>query len=173
MKTATTAKILTIALLLAALLSSTPFSEVHAQDPPEQYGSISGRVVNDKGEPVADADVRFVQVGYNVETPSAADTNENGEFIIDGLRPGSYRVYASRIEEGYPHTLSSFYQDDCNFPPYVTVIAKEVSSDVVVHIHKGAWLEEQLSAIQPTSPLGTRRSHFVAPTTHVSSIALA
>jgi len=119
----------------------------------QETGSISGRVVNDKGEPVVDAEVRFVQVGYIVETPPVAESNENGQFVIDGLRPGTYRVHASKIDEGYPYTFSSFYQDDWNLPPYVTVVGDEVTQDVVLHIHKDGWLKGTIVSDATNQPV--------------------
>jgi hypothetical protein len=119
----------------------------------QETGSILGKVVNDKGEPVVDAEVRFVQVGHIVETPPVAESDENGQFVIDGLRPGTYRIHASKIDEGYPYTFSSFYQDDWNLPPYVTVVSDEVTRDVVLHIHKDGWLKGTIVSDSTNQPV--------------------
>jgi hypothetical protein len=130
----------TIGLSLAGIIGIALFSEAKAQYQEKAGGSISGRVLNMEGQPIADADVRFEHVGFIVMTPPLAETNEDGEFRIDGLSSGLYRIHASKKEDGYPFTLYSFYQNVWNFPPYVTVVAGEVSSDVLLHIQRGAWL---------------------------------
>lgn len=55
---------------------------------------ISGRVVNDLGEPMSDVRVRLEQVGGTEFAAAPRQTDDRGTFRLFGLRPGSYRVCA-------------------------------------------------------------------------------
>ncbi|NSL86425.1 SusC/RagA family TonB-linked outer membrane protein [Chitinophaga sp. Mgbs1] len=54
-------------------------------------GIIKGKVTDAKGEPVAGATVHIAG------TSQGAATNQEGEFIIKGLKPGTYKLVASSI----------------------------------------------------------------------------
>ncbi len=51
-------------------------------------GSISGRVLDEKGNPLKDAEIRASGPSYGSDK-----TKEDGSFLIDGLRPGEYHLY--------------------------------------------------------------------------------
>ena len=64
-----------------------------------QVGSLKGKVVDQKGKPVDKAiiSIEFADgITYKVETKS----NNKGEFIQIGLRPGNYKVTASTKDLG-------------------------------------------------------------------------
>ncbi|MCS7249917.1 MAG: carboxypeptidase-like regulatory domain-containing protein [candidate division WOR-3 bacterium] len=75
--------------------------------PPQERGSISGRVTDSiTGNPIANARV-------NACGPSCgqAITNENGEYIIENLIPGEYRVNASALNyfsKRYPQMVNVY-----------------------------------------------------------------
>ena len=56
-------------------------------------GVITGRVVNSAGEPVSDAVVYASLLGTNSRSQRAT-VDANGEFKLDGLRAGLYRISA-------------------------------------------------------------------------------
>ncbi len=58
------------------------------------HGVISGRLVDDEGEPVPRAYVHVVRAGTNWSSQHA-QTNDLGEFRIAGLAPGRYRLRAN------------------------------------------------------------------------------
>ncbi|MBI4612755.1 MAG: carboxypeptidase regulatory-like domain-containing protein [Planctomycetes bacterium] len=58
--------------------------------PPGEPGSISGRVVDDAGEPIEGARVWLSSLNFGAEALADA----NGEFRVSGLPPGEYRVEA-------------------------------------------------------------------------------
>ena len=58
-----------------------------AQNP---YGRITGRVTDSAGAIVPGAAIRLVQVGTNV--PAASTTNNEGNYDLQNLNPGQYRV---------------------------------------------------------------------------------
>ena len=63
-----------------------------------QTGTARGKVVDDKGQPVADAKVEIEFMG-GVTRKLEARTGKKGEFTQVGLQAGDYRVTASK--EGY------------------------------------------------------------------------
>ncbi len=58
------------------------------------HGAISGRLVDDEGEPVPRAYVHVVRAETNWSSQHA-QTNDLGEFRIAGLAPGRYRLRAN------------------------------------------------------------------------------
>jgi hypothetical protein len=67
--------------------------------------SIHGRVLDDTDKPVYAAQV-FVTSNWNDGNPLAGDTgvssltNSDGEYLLDGLEPGTYSLSASHASEG-------------------------------------------------------------------------
>src|SRR5258708_3830974 len=82
------AKFLAIALALVCLIA-LPSVNLFGQ---AISGNLVGSVSDSTGAAVANADVEATNVGTNVT--SKATTNGSGEYRIDNLIPGSYRVTA-------------------------------------------------------------------------------
>jgi tetratricopeptide (TPR) repeat protein len=61
-----------------------------------QYGTIRGKVVDDKGQPIAEAEVLLEGQG-EVTKKSTLKTGKKGDFIQVGLPRGSYKVTISKI----------------------------------------------------------------------------
>lgn len=97
--------------LLTLLLSIGLFAFVVAQT-----GGISG-VVTDSvtGNPIANAMVSAM----SHHGGRSAITNENGEYLIENLQPGGYRV--SAMAEGYIHKM---------YPELVTVEAGQITENI-------------------------------------------
>jgi len=80
--------------------SGTPDSSVRAQDtepiiPTPSRGRISGRVYDERGQPVPSAKVRLAVGGESGGKAVSAVTDRSGAFTLRGLRPGSsYTVIA-------------------------------------------------------------------------------
>lgn len=69
---------------------------------------LQGDVVDEHGDPVADARVRIVGDDRDIQS-SSLTTDDDGEFSMPGLKPGNYGVAASKGEvssEMVPVTLS-------------------------------------------------------------------
>lgn len=66
--------------------------------------SISGRVVDPKGTPIVDAQVRATRVGPAVPDDAWHSTKSgpDGRFELRGLAPGEYGISVSRYWEGRP-----------------------------------------------------------------------
>jgi tetratricopeptide (TPR) repeat protein len=77
-------------LLIGLVLLATPATA--------QTGTVRGRVVTEQGAPVAKAKVLITSQGGMTDRYEI-QTNDNGEYLQVGLRPGPYRITASA--EGY------------------------------------------------------------------------
>jgi tetratricopeptide (TPR) repeat protein len=75
-----------------------------ANEASAQYGSVRGKVKDDKGEPVVGAKITLQAQGREHRT-FETETDKKGEYIRIGLRSGAYRITATK--EGYQGT----YQD--------------------------------------------------------------
>jgi hypothetical protein len=64
-------------------------------------GAITGRVVDENGEPVEGVNV-FVEGGTTRGIPLTASTDEKGQFRLGGLEAGRYRVKARPISQSVP-----------------------------------------------------------------------
>jgi tetratricopeptide (TPR) repeat protein len=73
-------------------------SRAHAQT-----GAVRGKVVDDKGQPVADAKITIDFKG-GVNRTFNTKTNKRGEYAQVGLAPGNYRITASK--EGFQSVYS-------------------------------------------------------------------
>ncbi len=109
-----------LAAVLLVLLGSFCFS-THAQQPAQTAeppsdtttGAITGRVVNDRGEPMAGASVMVRAVGsFNMSRTTTADAE--GNFRFTGLEPALYYVSsfspAYVLEPAPPDSLSTYYR---------------------------------------------------------------
>ena len=61
--------------------------------PGTSSGSISGRVVNESGQPLANATVSLYSIGV-LRQQSSTVTDRDGKFKLSGLEPRNYRVIA-------------------------------------------------------------------------------
>jgi hypothetical protein len=74
--------------------------------------AITGRIVDDFGEPVEHATVsamrmRFVNGRRQLAQAAMAPTNDNGEYRIPALQPGSYYVVASERGAGFGASMEA------------------------------------------------------------------
>jgi hypothetical protein len=90
-------------------------------------GAITGRVINSAGEPVSGASVSAVSVDYT-RRPQSANTNTNGDFKVDRLAPGLYRVLA--FMPGYVYPSAPFSIDSADY--------YRVGDSVTITLTKGA-----------------------------------
>src|SRR5688572_22551992 len=61
-----------------------------------QYGTLRGKVVDAKGEPIAEAEV-ILELQGEMAKKSTLKTGKKGDFIQVGLPRGSYKVTVSKI----------------------------------------------------------------------------
>jgi tetratricopeptide (TPR) repeat protein len=58
-------------------------------------GGFSGRVLDDKGKPVAGAQILIVKEGADPNKPQKVETDKAGKFTADRMFPGTYNVTVS------------------------------------------------------------------------------
>lgn len=100
---------------VAASLLSTWFalvcltSSVVAQHMP---GQIVGVVVDERGRPVADAQVspKYLGVAVFRSLVVHVNTDAQGKFAINDLDWGPYAIYAGKEADGYPNTRFDLYR---------------------------------------------------------------
>jgi carboxypeptidase family protein len=61
---------------------------------PKRKGVITGQVVTADGQPASEANVSAYAVGSSESEPQRADCDDEGNFKLTGLRPGSYIISA-------------------------------------------------------------------------------
>lgn len=104
------------------------------QDAAQSFGAISGRVLDPEGQPVFGAEVNASHTESGTGRVPTAYTDNQGEFQIRDLRPGTYIVSASKEEDGYARTYLLFNSAGFVENPQVTVYEQQITSDVVVHL---------------------------------------
>jgi uncharacterized GH25 family protein len=130
-----TVGLLAAGLLIVAGVSYALTRSRHAyQDVAEASGRITGRVLDDKGQPVAEAQVYADRVDSPLgrRVPFVL-TDKEGEFLIKDLEPGTYTISAAKEADGYAPTDSPFHSVNLPAPPQVTVYAQQNVSDVVLY----------------------------------------
>lgn len=96
--------------------------------------AIEGRVLNAEGQPVAGAKVFAESEGALTGISPSSRTDDNGNYRIEVGQPGTYKVFGSKEEDGYPLTISGFHQEGTNHIPTVSVLREQVVLDIVVQL---------------------------------------
>jgi hypothetical protein len=81
-------------------------------------GAITGRVLDEEGNPVEHAGVVVVPAFDGIRFGSPAMTDAEGRFRISGLSPGEYRVRAESPETGPPETRTDGTKEVHYAPTY-------------------------------------------------------
>lgn len=118
--------------LLTTLHALAPLQHVHHGT--ERAGTIKGLVLNPEGQPVSQATVFAERENFLKGLMRFAKTDEQGRFVITGLEPRAYKVYASKEEAGYPLPISAFHTGGSVLIQQVDVYEGQVTSDVVIHL---------------------------------------
>jgi hypothetical protein len=77
----------------------------------DSAGTISGIVVDDRAQPVVGARViaTLADGRPRAKLLTHVETDKNGQFLLEHLAWGLYRVHAMKEEDGHPNTYWSFY----------------------------------------------------------------
>lgn len=108
--------------------------------------NIEGCVINAAGEAVAGAKV-FADLNTDLNGMIATDISDReGRFSITISSLGTYTIYGSKEEDGYPLTISAFHQQvRLDQVPQITVSEPKTVTDVVLQLgEKAAILEGDL-----------------------------
>lgn len=127
-------------------------------EPSGQFGAIEGKVLDASGNPIANARVDTQpadNTGGGLPPVSyVAYTDTEGRFFLDGVPPGTHKVYADKEEEGYPSTLFTFLIANPETAPRVTVYDKQVTQGVDVRLGpKGTMLIGQIKDADTGRPI--------------------
>lgn len=104
------------------------------QSSSQRYGSISGRVLDPGGNPVAGAHVEALGARQHFGKIPSADTDEQGRFLIERVRPETYNVAASKEEDGYASTGTQLYTLGAYQTPQVSVHDQQTTQDVLIRL---------------------------------------
>jgi protocatechuate 3,4-dioxygenase beta subunit len=142
-------------LLLAALIITIVAGPFRAAKPARggvqggatpQGATVTGRVTNPEGEPIAGAEVVAVSARGSRGRRPRALTDGQGSFTITGLKPGTYFLDAKKEDDGYTSLRSSFHSAGLADIPQVTVAENQTISDLIVRLGpKGAKLTGQIT----------------------------
>lgn len=85
------------------LLLFTALSQAQTGKDAQRQGRIAGTVTNDEGEPIGQASVCTRITRQNASSGSCGNvqTDQNGQFELDGLPLGQIGVYAEKMQDGY------------------------------------------------------------------------
>ncbi len=113
---------------LAVLLTSAAVAQ------PRGNATLSGKVVDEQGQPVADAVVEAVMVGETERVSAKSD--KKGEWRIRNLAEGQWRLEVGK--EGLERTDQVVEIRNSKVPPVNVTLAKQAApADPTVEINKG------------------------------------
>ncbi len=119
----------------------------------EEYGTVSGRVLDAGGLPVENVIVTAENLALPVRNLPRAETNRDGEFTIAGLTPGRYELFTKKEDDGYPRTEFNLYE--VGPPnPQVTVYSQQTAQGITIRLGpKAALLTGQVIDAVTRQPL--------------------
>lgn len=129
---------LRLILVLVGSSLAAPASQLPASSPADLTGSVRGIVLEATGKPLPHATVYAVPEG-DVKKQFHAESNDAGEFVLDGLPKGSFFVSAFKESDGHPYNFFSFFASPGeNTPVKVLVKAGRATEDVKVQLGERA-----------------------------------
>ncbi len=96
-----------------------------------QPGKIAGRVTNSAGAPVADVSVEAYTGEFEFIADASALTNANGEYVVEGLPEGTYKVGFSPSGSNY---LSQYYNGQETFSAATPVLVSAGTTTLGINV---------------------------------------
>ena len=129
---------------------ATAVAPVKVPDP----GSVSGTVVDEKGNPVEGATVQFYDgFGMPIRLRSV-HTDHSGHFVAYSLHPGEWALYPSKVEDGYADQLYGSGISPSYRAPRATIQSNTETSGVVLHLPpKAATVHIEVMDADTNQPL--------------------
>jgi protocatechuate 3,4-dioxygenase beta subunit len=154
------------ALLWVGLTATSP---VLAQNPADQTGqidpqapaTISGKVVDQSGSPIAGAHVTFRQAAQSDATNTETITNDDGLFSFSGIPTGSFQLeiaqqgFDTQTTSGILHSGESFRV------PQMTLSVAGARTEIVVTPNQFQIAEEQIKEQEKQRVLGVIPNFYV------------
>ena len=132
-------KLTSIAIIVASLcVASIAAAQIRGE------GRISGKVVDEQGQPLADVQVKGNKVGEL--QPMMAKTNNKGEWALNGIAPGQWNLEFSK--EGFEGAKTTIELDDSGRAPSIDLkMAKAVpkvdpNAEIQAEVKRAAALME-------------------------------
>lgn len=123
-----------VGLLAAGMAFAVSRSSPKGQAVTQSSGVITGRVFSADGQPVSAVSVYAEKSDVTFGRLLMFPTNDEGEFSIPNLTPGTYKVSAAKEDEGFPPTDSPFYSAGFVETPRVNVYEGQTTLDVTVYL---------------------------------------
>lgn len=135
-------------MLSIAIVVSSLFVHAHGQTPANieeaPSGMLTGKVVNESGQPLVGATV-FVRTANSPATGRTASTDIDGNFRVHGLAPGLYSLSASAVAHAWP-------APDPSAPPTYYRVGDSVRIDLV----RGGVITGSITNAQGEPVIGVR-----------------
>ncbi|MDX6528971.1 MAG: large repetitive protein [Blastocatellia bacterium] len=97
-------------------------------------GSIKGYVLDSRGNPMVGATVHARKTDFEKGLLPSTTTDVEGYFLLEGLEPGEYVVYAGKASQGYPEDLAALYSDSVSRSN--TIVNGSSGSDLVLKLRQ-------------------------------------
>lgn len=122
------------------VINKTGVATVPVQNPTirQQPGRISGKVIDEKGEPLPGASIKIVQTGQTVQSSS------NGSYILN-VPPGTYTIEVSYISFHTKRITEVVVKGGGNTP--LDIVLKEASKQLSQVVVTGSYKTESTNAL--------------------------
>jgi hypothetical protein len=117
-----------------AVVRRIPAMETNGRHQAGRGGTISGIVVDTEGKPVSQANVSARKRSSFTGPSIPAQADKRGRFTMTGLEAETYELYASKEEDGYAESPSTFYVGTKSIIQQITLNENEVSSGNVIRV---------------------------------------
>ena len=124
--------LLSLALIGSRSLYGVKSIQSKAENKTNQGAEISGTVINNEGQPVAEAQVIAAPARGHTGILPHTFTDAKGNFKITGLNPESYFLDARKESEGYSSTFGTFHSAGLAEAPLISLTNDQVVTGVVL-----------------------------------------
>jgi hypothetical protein len=132
-----------------------------SQGDPQAPATISGKVVDQSGSPIAGAHVRFRQAAQSDATNTETLTNDDGLFSFSGIPAGSFELkitqqgFTTQTASGILHSGESFRV------PQVILSVADARTEIIVTPNQFQIAEEQIKEQEKQRVLGVIPNFYV------------
>jgi hypothetical protein len=125
-----------------------------AHDASQIAATVSGRVIDAQAQPVSGLLVSAEGTGMVALSKEFWITNDEGEFVIPALPPGSYTLHTRKEDAGYPRTEFDFYEVGDSTDQTIQVQGGQPLQNVVIKLgQKAARLAGRVFDAATNEPL--------------------
>ena len=141
-------------LIIAGVIFAAKVPSYTPRQDAADSGAMTGRVLDEDGQPVAGAEVYANRGGSPMGRLPRALSDERGEFSFRDLVPGTYTLHASQDRGGYLRTDSAFHLPGYFTNPQASVTERQTVTDVEVRVGpRGAKLRGTITDLLTGGPV--------------------